>query len=171
MITPLSHVTSNPNASLEEKKDYEIERNPLISESEFVENVKKAKAREEIMELYLQLKNHKNYIVLEKSSSWEILVIQTYQILGNIQPFIEMLKENHFPAMYYYSYNSRYFPYGVAAALKRNDTKAEMESYLSENSGHDSFLNMMNVYEAKDDKELCFKLFQRYLKFCDFLVS
>jgi hypothetical protein len=158
------------NVSFEEKKDYGIERHPLISESEFVKNVKKAKAREEILELYSQLKNHENYIILEKSSSWEILVNKTFQILDNIQPFIELLKENHFPTMYYYSHYSKYFPYGVAAALKRNDTKAEMELYLSENGGHDSFLNMMNIYEAKNDKEMCFKLFQRYLRFCNFLV-
>jgi hypothetical protein len=89
-------------------------------------------------------------------------------VSGNIH--IELLKENHFPTMYYYSHYSKYFPYGVAAALKRNDTKAEMELYLSENGGHDSFLNMMNIYEAKNDKEMCFKLFQRYLRFCNFLV-
>ena len=43
-----------------------------------------------------------------------------------------------------------------------------MESYLSEKVGNDSFLNMINVYEAEDDKEMRFKLFQRYLKFCNF---
>jgi len=160
----------DPNVSLEAKKDYEVDQNPIISENEFVENAKKAKTIEEIMELYSQLKNHENYILLEKSSSWEILVNKTIQILSNIQPFIDLLKENHFPAMYYYSHYSKYFPYGVAAALKRNYTKVEMESYLSENGGHDSFFNMMNVYEAKNDKKMCFKLFQRYLRFCDFLV-
>ena len=159
-----------PNVSLEEKKDYELDKYPVISENDFLEKIKKAKTKEEIEEIYSQLRNHEKYIVLENSSTWELLVDKTFQILDNIQPFIELLKENYFPSMCYYSHYSKYFSYGVAAALKRNDTKVVMETYLLENGGHCSFLTMMNVYEAMNNKEMCLKLFQRYIKFCYFLV-
>ena len=164
-----------PNITMEDKKDSGTEKSPLMSESEFMREVQKSRNKKELRELYKKLNDHKNNIVLKSRNTWDILIERTFQIFGNIQQFTELLRNNNFPGMFYYSQYLGYFLYyGVAAALRSNDTKAEIESYLIESNGYYpyfTFFNIMKSYAAVPDRKMCINLFKRYLKFCEFLVK
>ena len=164
-----------PNITMEDKKDSGTEKNHLMSEEEFIQEVQKSRNKKELRELYKKLNNRKNNIVLKSRNTWDILIERTFQIFGNLQQFTELLRNNNFPGMFYYSHNIAHsLYYGVAAALRRNDTKAEIESYLIENNGYYpyfTFLNVMKSYAAVPDRKMCINLFKRYLRFCEFLVT
>ncbi len=163
-----------PNITMEDKKDSGTEKRPLMSESEFMQKVQKSRNKKELRELYKKLNDHKNNIVLKNRNTWNILIEKTFQIFGDIQYFTELLRNNNFPGMFYYSQYLGYFLYyGVVAALRSNDTKAEIESYLIESNGYYpyfTFFNIMKSYAAVPDREMCINLFKRYLRFCEFLV-
>ncbi len=52
----------------------------------------------------------------------------------------------------------------LATNLERN------QKYLFDNTGHDGFINIMKAYEVNRDKEMCIKLFERFMAMCKLLV-
>jgi hypothetical protein len=157
------------NVSLEEKKDdYKIK--PKMSEETFVDVLKKAKTSSQIRGLYKQLSNYKNGVVLTGYESWKILINKTCSVMGDIELFIKLIRDNSFPHTDFYTANSKYYHYGLAEALNRIDTREEILKYLYTNSGHGGFLNIMRAFEVNKDKDMCLKLFNQFIKFCKFLV-
>jgi hypothetical protein len=152
-------------------KEKQEKRKPKISENDFILEFRKAKTKQKIRGLCRRLGNYKNDIVLKKSKSWEILVNKNFEVYGDIDLFVKFLRNNLYPHMDFYSSNSKYLHFGVAAALNNINTKQEIIKYLSENAGHSGFVNIMKAYEVNGDKEMCLHLFKRYLRFCDFLVN
>lgn len=144
---------------------------PKANEKDFIKEISEVNTKQKITALYKKLNNYDNRVILEKHESWEILVNKTYQIHGNINSFIKLLQENSFPATDYMTSNSRYFHFGLAAALKKVNTRHEAIKYLYEYSGHGGFVNVMKAYEVNGDREMCLDLFKHFLKFCDFLVN
>ena len=115
---------------------------------------------------------YNNGIVLTNPESWKLLVEKTYSVSKNIKPFIELLKKNSFPHTNWVTSNSKYFHFGLAAALENINTKEETMNYLfDKTTGHGGFVNVMKSYEVIGNREMCLKLFMRYLRFCDFLVN
>ena len=56
--------------------------------------------------------------------------------------------------------------------MKNINTKEETMNYLfNKTTGHGGFVSVMKSYEVIGDREMCMKLFRRYLRFCDFLVN
>jgi DNA polymerase III delta prime subunit len=147
------------------------ERKPKISENDFIQEFKKAKTIQKIRGLYKRLENYNNDIVLKKTESWKILVNKNFEVYGNIDLFVKLLRNNLYPHMDFYSSNSKYLHFGLAAALNNINTKQEIIKYLSKNAGHGGFVNIMKAYEVNGDKAMCLQLFKRYLRFCDFLVN
>ena len=85
---------------------------------------------------------------------------------------LELLKKNSFPHTDWFTSNSKYFHLGLGAALENINTKEEMMNYLfDKTTGHGGFVNVMKSYEIIGNREMCMKLFRRYLRFCDFLVN
>jgi hypothetical protein len=158
------------NISFDAKEKPE-KRKAKISENDFIQEFKKAKTKQKIRGLYRRLGNYKNDIVLKKSESWEILVNKNFEVYGNIDLFVEFLRNNLYPHWNFASSNSKYLHFGVATALNNINTKQEIIKYLSKNAGHSGFVNIMKAYEVNGDKEMCLQLFKRYLRFCDFLVN
>lgn len=157
------------NVSFDEKE--ERERKPKISENDFIQEVKEAKTKQKIRGLYRRLENYNNEIVLQKSESWKILVNKIFEVYGNIDLFVKLLRNNLYPHMDFYSSNSKYLHFGLAAALDNINIKQEIIKYLSKNAGHGGFVNIMKAYEVNSDKAMCLHLFKHYLRFCDFLVN
>lgn len=158
------------NISFDEK-EHTIS-NTKISKQNFIKEIKQAKTKHKINSLYRKLSDFNNNIVLTKSQSWKILIEKTFEINKNIKPFIDLLRKNSFPHTDFMTSNSKYFHFGLAVALKDINTKEEMLNYLfDKTTGHGGFLNVMKSYEVNGNKEMCLKLFSRYLRFCDFLVN
>ena len=55
--------------------------------------------------------------------------------------------------------------------LQTFDDAEEALKYLSRNTGHGGFLNVIKAYEVNGNKQMCILLFERYIRFCDFLVN
>jgi hypothetical protein len=156
--------------SFDKNDDYR--REVKISESNFIKEIKRVKTRQKIAGLYKILNNYNNGIVLTKRESWKLLVEQTYALNKNIKLFIELLRKNGFPHAAFYTANSKYFHFGLAAALDNINIKEEIMDYLfNKTTGHGGFVNIMKSYEVNQNKEMCLRLFSRYLRFCDFLVN
>ncbi len=122
-----------------------------------------------IKRFYKKLEDYKNGIVISNRDSWELLLNRTFKYLGNIAPFTETLTRYTFPHTDWFTSNSPYFYLGVSVALGDLRMKKEMELHLYKNTGHGGFVNMMKAYELINDKDMCKKLFQRYLQLCHFL--
>ena len=110
-------------------------------------------------------------ILIQKLETWQILVDKTFEINGNINLLLNLFKKDYYPHSDYSTYNAKYYHFGLAAALKNINTRKDMIDYLSKNSGHGGFINIMKAYEVLRDKEMCVKLFERFLKFCHLLVD
>lgn len=150
-------------------KGGKVQKQPKMSEGQFVQAFKKATTQKKIDSLYLELHNSHNNITVSKLESWETLIQKTLEIFGNITPFTDFLKEKRFPHYGYFS--NEYLHLGLAAALKNPDSKQEIIRYLSENTGHGGFLNVMKAFEAIGDGSTCVLLFERYLRICNFLAG
>jgi len=158
------------NITFDEKEDYR--QKTKISEVDFVKELKKAKTKQKITGLYKKLNNYNNGIVLTDPESWKLLVEKTYSVNKNIKSFLELLKKNSFPHTDWFTSNSKYFHFGLGVALENINTKEEMMNYLfDKTTGHGGFVNVMKSYEVIGNREMCLKLFRRYLRFCDFLVN
>jgi len=141
------------------------------AEDDFIQRVKKLTTENDIKEAYRELEDYKNRIILTNFNNWDILIDRTSEIEGNIQLFINYLKHSNYPSTNFWTGNSKFLHYGLAAALKNVNTRQEILDYLYESSGHAGFLNMIKTYEALNDKANCLSLFNRYLNFCDLLVN
>lgn len=158
------------NVTFDEKEEYR--QKTKISEEDFIRELKKAKTKQKITGLYKKLNNYNNGIVLTNPESWRLLVERTYSVNKNIQTFIELLKKNSFPHTDWFTSNSKYFHLGLGAALENINTKEEIMNYLfDKTTGQGGFVNVMKSYEIIGNREICVKLFRRYLRFCDFLVN
>jgi len=158
------------NVTFDKKEEYH--RVAKISKVDFINELKKVKTKLKLIGLYKKLNNYKNDIVLTDQESWKLLVEQTYSVNKNIKLFLDLLKSNNFPHANFYTSNSKYLHLGLGAALENINTKEEMIKYLfDKTTGHGGFVNVMKSYEVIGDREMCIKLFKRYLRFCDFLVN
>lgn len=146
-------------------------RKTVITEESFINDLNYAKTKQKIRGLYIKLGNYNNGIVLSRPDSWKTLVEKTYSINGNIFLFIDLLKENHFPHIGFWTLNSKYFHFGLAVALTNLNTRKEILEYLSENTGHGGFINIMKAYEQNRDIKTSLELFERFLKMCHLLVD
>lgn len=137
----------------------------------FLKELAKVKTKRQMVGLYKRLRNHKNHIVLKEKRTWEILVDRTYELCENIRPFIQLLEDLSYPHTDFYSSNSRFIQFGLAAALNDIRTKSEALVHLHKNTGHGGFSNMMEVYEINRDREMCRAIFRRYIQLCRFLST
>ena len=159
------------NLTIEENTE-RIYQETKISEIEFVKKLKKVQNKKELSDLYKTLKNYENNIVLSKEESWKLLIEKTYSINNNTELFIDLLRINHFPHFDGMTSNSKYLYIGLGFSLENINTKEEIMQYLfDKTTGHDGFVNVIKSYGVIGDKEMCLKLFKRYLQFCDFLVN
>jgi hypothetical protein len=152
-------------------KEKETDKKPKMSEEEFNDEVNEAETKQKVIGLYKRLGNYKNHILLTQYESWKNLINKTFETYGNIKLFLKLLEENHYPHTDFWTANSKYFHFGLAVALSNINTKQETIKYLSRNTGHGGFVNIMKALSVNKDKEMCLQLFERYLKFCDLLVN
>ena len=142
-----------------------------ISEKQFIDLVKDCSNSEQIDEIYKRLIDRKYDLVLKNTESWKILINKTYDICGNIHLLTNYLNENYYPDTIHISAVSRYLHYALSEALKNMNTREEISNYLFENSGHAGFFNIIKAYEVIGNKEMCIRLFDRYLRVCKLLVK
>ncbi len=143
---------------------------PGMPEDKFIELLNQANTKRKLRNLYKKLNKFEERVILMKRTSWRILVEKTAAIEGNIDLVVNLLKEQSFPHTDFYTSNSKYLYYCVAAALDDLKTREQMLEYLSRYSGHGGFINIMKSYEVLGDKQMCIKLFSHLYKFCKFLV-
>lgn len=139
--------------------------------STFIPLINNASTKADIKKIYKELGEYNYGRILTEHNQWKRLITQTYEISGNINLFIELIKKDSFPHYDYATSNSQYYHFGLAEALYNLNTKKETLEYLSKYSGHGGFINIMKAYEVNKDKEMCRKLFERFLKFCHLLVD
>lgn len=160
----------NPNVTIEKPEEETYKYNPQI-EQKFVAEIKKANTPTKIKGLYRKLSNYKRNIVLAEKSSWDVLLNKTQKVCKNISPFIKLLVKNSYPHTDFYTSNSKYFHLGLAVAFSNPEMKDEATRHLYRNTGHGGFENMIKVYSEIRNKEMCRKLFNRYLQLCDLLSN
>lgn len=156
---------------LDQKKEKDYAGRAKSGEDSFIQELKKVSTKGKLGGLYGRLENYRNEIALKKKESWDLLVNKTYQVYGNILHLIELLKESNYPHTDFFTTNSKYFHFAVAAALRHTNTRDEMLRYLYKYSGHQGFLNIMRAYELNGDRPMCLRLFKEFFGFCDFLVN
>ena len=155
------------NVKFEKKEEYKTKYK--LSEKQFTKELKKARTRQKMAVL---LKQVNDQVKLVNPKSWNLLVEKTYQIYKNINPFIELLRENSFPHTDWFRTNSQYFHFGLASALNNVNTREEVMNYLfDKTTGHGGFINVMKSYEVIGERDICIKLFRRFIRICDFLVN
>jgi len=137
----------------------------------FMPRLRNASLKEDIIEIYKELSDYQFERILIENEQWQLLIEKTNLLCGNISMFIDLLKKDGFPHNDNMTSNSKYYHFGVAAALKNINTKKEILEYLYKYSGYEGFINIMKAYEVNMDKEMCIKLFDRFLKFCHLLVD
>ena len=147
---------------------YPISKN--ISEESFIKEVEKCKTERQLKWKYKKLDAYKNWITLKEYESWKSLLDKTYEIMWNIEPLLKYLQKNNYPHSDHWTGNSKYYYLAIQIWLKNINTKQETLNYLYNNSGYEWFKTIMYIYESLWDSEMCMKLFDRYLKFCDFIV-
>ena len=150
--------------SYEEKKEDQYISKPY---EDFTEDIEKAKTQQHILEIYAKLQNY----ILTESENWKILIDKTFEICGNIEAFTYYMESSYYPTSDYLVTNSKFIHFGLAASLQNIETRQETVNYLYRNSGHGGFINVMKAYAINSDRKMCLLLFERYLKFCDFLVN
>ncbi|TWI85870.1 NACHT domain-containing protein [Lacibacter cauensis] len=141
-----------------------------IREKAFMYKISSAKTKRAINLLYDKLYKSDS-VLLHNQESWSTLVNKTYEILGNISPFLKVMEKNLYPHSDYFTHNASFLHFGLAAALGNSNTQKEALDYLSLHSGHGGFVNTMKAYEVLRDKEQCLTLFNRFLQFCLLLVK
>ncbi|CDQ21223.1 hypothetical protein [Halobacillus karajensis] len=151
-------------------QDYKERRTPVISEQEFVNEVKKSISKNAIFGKYRKLKNYKNGIILKEYDSWKVLIDKTYEVYENISLFTDYLESCYYPDSDFMTANSSYLYKALAAALDNINTRQEILSYLYENSGHGGFINIMKAFELLEDKNTCLSIYKRAIKFCELIV-
>ncbi len=130
-----------------------------------------AKQKQELEKLFSRLNNYENKITLTNQESWSLLIEKTLTILGDIQLFIKLLKDNSYPHTNWYSSNSKYFHMGLAVAISNIECKSETFEYLATETGHGGFFNLIETYSVLNEKDICIQFFDHYLKFCELLIK
>lgn len=141
------------------------------NEEEFVKEVLTAKSPQKIRALYKKLSDYKNRIELQKSNSWQTLIDKTFEITGGVTPFIKYLKDLNYPHTDFYTTNSKHLHLALGYALDNPDYKTETLQYLFHNGGHDGFLNLIRSYAEVGNREMCLKLFERFMALCKLLTD
>lgn len=95
---------------------------------------------------------------------YEYLIEKCIDLFGNINIFINHLRINRYPDTIYFKKNSEYLYLGIAAALDNTNAKQQMVNYLlHEGGGHDSYYELIKVYDVLEDKDMCIDLFESLL--------
>lgn len=142
-----------------------------ISEDEFVQRVNSSTTVEDIEGLYGLLSDYQNGIIISEKKSWEEIINKTQHVLGNIDPFIDLLKSSHYPHSDFFSRNSKYYHIALSVALTNISTKDQIFMYLKDNTGHGGFCSLIKAYSIHNDKSMCLSLFGRYIQLCNLLVE
>ena len=149
------------------------DQNTIISEKDFVDQINESNSKKEIVALYEKFKDSSNIKIEIKSiATWKLLIDKTYEIESNISLFIDLLKSLHYLDWGgNYTENSNYLHIGVNYVFSKSLYKNEILEFYSKESGHSGFYNSILIYEKVRNKDMTNKLFDRFHKFCDFLVN
>lgn len=154
----------------EVNENYQYE---IISEEDLILWINNSETKEDLEKIYEKMKNSLQFrIELKNIDSWKLLIDKTYFLDSSLKMFIDLLK-----SLYYldfgsgYSYNANYLHLGIAYSFSQQNYKHEILEYYSKESGHSGFYNSILIYEQIDNKEMTVKLFDRFHKFCNFLVN
>ena len=160
----------NSSENVEEKNDETIvEKTVPASQENLRQQIVKANTKAKLEILYKKIKNYENGIVISEKATWQSLLDRTYKYFGNVQPFIRMLNDSHFPSSDWWDRNSKYYHIGLALALSDIRTRPEAQAHIARSTGHGGYYNMIKVYEFMGDKETCRKIFLRFIQMCHFL--
>lgn len=144
----------------------------IITQSEFLEQIEHVTNIKELEELYAFYKNNTNKVNITDRQIWDRWIEKTLSIGGNIDLFIQLAEKQAFLKTGFWEiHNSKYFYLGVASCIDNPNAKEQMEKFLIENAGYGAFYKMTYVYIALNDKKNALDLFQKFYKFCDFLVN
>lgn len=152
-----------------EKRDFKI--HTKISEDAFIKDLKSVKNRRQLAGKYRKLNNYKNKIILKKPESWQILLKITCKYDGGVERFLGYLEKHNYPHMTYWSDNSKYMYYALAALLENPNTQTETYEYLFKNSGHSGFLELIKAFGVNGNTKKCVDLLDRYILFCELLTQ
>ena len=161
----------NVEPNISPVESIELSKRKSIPEQDLIQEIRKAETKAKVNGLYRRIHNYKNGLLLTQKETWQILLQQTYKVMGNISPFINLLQKSSYPHTDWYYENSNYFHLGLAVALSDMNMKSETIKYLYRNTGHEGFLHIMKAYEVIGNKKMCSKLFQRYLQLCHLLCD
>lgn len=136
----------------------------------FIEELKKSKSKHSLDLLYEQLYDYNKNIIMDTEDVWKLLVDKTRSIYGNFDNLIDYFSKNNYPDGCSYSRNSRYMYWGLGYAIKIGIDKRKLFDFIFKKGGHDGFVQLIYSYAFIEDKEMCRKLFWRFMDICKLLV-
>jgi hypothetical protein len=156
---------------VEEKKELDYITNPTIPNLEKVDliNIINGVDSKEKLEQFFNDFDSKYFV--DTLEQYECLVNKSLELFGNIDNLIKTMRENRYPDMTHLKRNSKYLFLGIVAALDNVNAKQQMVNYLiSEGGGHDSYYELMKVYEVLGDKNMCLNLFKSLINDVNLIV-
>ena len=136
----------------------------------FIEELKTSKSKHSLELLYEQLCDYNKNIIMDNEDVWKLLVDKTRSIYGNFDNLFEYFSKNDYPGVCSYSRNSRYMYWGLGYAIKAGIDKRQLFDFIIKKGGHDGFVQLIYSYAFIEDKEMCRKLFWRFMDICKLLV-
>lgn len=135
------------------------------------ERLARIKKKAEITKLYLEIANYENGWILVEKKTWYALVEKTIALTGSVSLLTNLLRTKLYPHTDFYSHNSPYLHYAVAAAINSPVSQSEITNYISQESGHQGFLAMIKAHAENNRRDEGKRYFKTFLQFCDFLVN
>lgn len=136
----------------------------------FIDELKKCKSKRELNLLCERLFDYNMNIRLLTEDSWKLLVDKTKPIYTKFEGLIDYFSKNDYPHASFYSRNSKDMFIGLGYAIKAGIDKRQLYDFVLKKGGHDGFVQLIYSYAFIEDKEMCRKLFWRFMDICKLLV-
>ncbi|MCM0626610.1 hypothetical protein M5J14_19110 [Lysinibacillus sp. OL1_EC] len=146
---------------VDEKKEAEYNTTLTLSNSEKMDLMKIINELDSEKKVEQFFADFDSKYCVDALEHYECLVSISLEFFGGIDILINHMRENRYPDMTHLKKNSKYLYLGIVAALDNGNSKQQMVNYLiNEGGGHDSYLELMKVYEVLGDKNMCLNLFK-----------
>lgn len=145
----------------------------LLTQTEISKSINKISSFKELESFYSFINDYSEdrKIVVSDRLLWEKIIDKTYEYDNSMASYIKFLKSIHYLKGGHYSDSNDFIVFGVSYSLLKPETKNLILSFIYEEAGISGFLDLIKVCDIQKDKKTGMKLFNRFHRFCKFLVN
>ncbi len=143
-----------------------------LTEKEVLKSFQSAATPEQIQSCF-ELLEFGNGVLIETPEAWNDVVQKTQSVCGNIEPLLGLFRKYAYPKMSFFGGIWDFMYFGLAACLGSThlSCRREIFEHLKRNAGRDGFPELIKAYAHLGDKQMCVRLFERFLLLCEMLVG